>query len=297
MPISTMPVARWKKHNFNDDKYFGEIQEDGTVKKKRRKSHNDKWDDRFYLQVYQLTKLGKTNKEVAEAIGVDEHTLKKWKAHRPALAEAFDEGMKRSEQTFADYVFDRLPPKLQETWQQLQRFEENPNALKKITSLMANQGIRARQHLFIQALISKNFNASKAISSLGMSYGVLMQWARNDPNFSDLLNEIEWHRKNFYEDSLFELVKEKNPAATIFVNKTKNKDRGYGAKLEVEHSGSIEHQHRQVLDLDKLNLPFDLRKQLLDHIAEQEVKALPAPTDAIDVNFEVLNDEEENDAA
>lgn len=296
MGVKRGPVAKWQKHKELEGNELDDIYNPPKKKKKKSKQYPDfKWEDRFYLLCYQLAKEGKSHKEVADAMGVDEHTLKRWRADRPSLEDAYWQGCQRASQTFQDYVYDRLSPKLQTLWDKIKQFDDHPNALQKITGLMANSGVRARQHLFIQALISRNFNASKALNSLGMSYQQLMTWAKNDPVFTELLNEIEWHRKNFYEDSLYNLVKEGNPAATIFVAKTKLKDRGYGAKLEIEHSGTVNHNH-QMVDLETLNLPFEFKRQLLEYIEEAQIKALPAPKqDVIDAHFEVV--EEEDDEA
>lgn len=303
MPIRTKRVAPWKPHKFKTDNDLDDIEEKDEPKNGKKIRHpKDKWDDRFFLTVYQLARDERTPTEIAAALGVDHHTLLSWRKAKPALEEAYQKGKMKSTQRFENYIYDRLPPKLQTLWDKIQKFDETDNALQKIMGLMENHGMRARQQLFIQALVSKNFNPSKACKAIGISYTQLMTWARTDSNFGELLNEIEWHKKNFYEDSLFDLVKNGNPAATIFINKTKNQDRGYGAKLQVEHSGDINHNHRQMLDLDSLNLPLDLRKQLVDHIEEHRIKALPAPKNTeseniIDAKFEDITSQDEEEEA
>lgn len=294
MAKNKRPVAKWKPHKFNEDKELDDIEEEDTPKAEKKIRHQrNKWDDRFFVTVYQLAKDGRSHSEIAKALGVDDHTLKTWRAKKPALQEAYKKGTDVAGERFEDYVYDRLPKKLQETWKQLKEFDDHPNALRKITSLMLDHGKRERQHLFIQALISRNFNPSIACSSIGISYQQLMTWCRTDAEFSEILKEIEWHRKNFYEDSLFRLVKDGNPSATIFVNKTKNQDRGYGAKLQVEHSGSVNHNH-QTIDLETINLPLEIRKVLLEYIEEAKMKALPAPKpDVIDANYEIVDNEED----
>jgi hypothetical protein len=222
---------------------------------------------------------------------VDEMTFKSWRKKLPALEDAFNQGKKLAEMSFQEYVYNRLPSKLKTTWDKITEWDDHPNATRRIYNLLCSHGIRARQQLFIHALINKNFNVSRALESMCMSKQQLFNWTKTDPNFSELLDEIEWHRKNFYEDKLFDLVKEGNAAATIFVNRTKNRDRGYGNKIEVEHTGNISHSHKHVIDLESLNLPLELRKQILNCIEESQMKALPAPktefdTDAIDVPFE-----------
>lgn len=59
-------------------------------------------------------------------------------------------------------------------------------------------------------------------------------WKQN-PNFMEKFIEARLSLKDFGESALFQLIKQKNPAAVIFFNKTINKDRGYVEKQEIEY--------------------------------------------------------------
>jgi len=292
MRLRTLPVAKWTPHKTSED---NDLKED---EKSSKRTHGDKFQSIFYLRVYQMAKEGWDDKRISEYFEVSTTTFRKWIKKKKAFRQAYEEGKRKSVQNFSEYVYDRLSPKMQEVWDKIKEFDDHPNALQKITKLMQSHGVRQRQHLYIQALISGNFNPTKALNKVGMDYATLRKWIDTDPYFSELLNEIEFHRKNFYEDSLFALVRDGNPSATIFVNRTKNKDRGYGTKLEVEHTGTINH-NVQVIDLEKYNLPLELRRQILEHIEQVDIKGLPAPKprptdDVLDVPFSVLSEEEDD---
>ena len=104
------------------------------------------------------------------------------------------------------------------------------------------------------ALAATTYSASKACVMLNISKKTFEYWCQ-DPEFHELWSEIEWHKKNFCEDKLMELVANGWPAAVIMVNKTLNSDRGYGNKLQV--TGSIQHTHVSI-DLGRLNLPDEV---------------------------------------
>src|SRR5690606_21892274 len=80
--------------------------------------------------------------------------------------------------------------------------------------------------------------------------------------------------KNFIEDGLMDLIEIRNPNAVIFANKTLNRDRGYDEKIEVHHSGQVNHKHE--FSIDQLNLDTETKRKVLNAIREQQ-KALEAP--------------------
>ena len=53
------------------------------------------------------------------------------------------------------------------------------------------------------------------------------------------MEAIDLSLKDFGEHALIGLIKRKNPAAIIFFNKTRNKDRGYIERHQFEHSGNL----------------------------------------------------------
>lgn len=59
------------------------------------------------------------------------------------------------------------------------------------------------------------------------------------PAFKSKVEGTKLDVKDFGEDALFDLMRKGNPAAVIFFNKCRNKDRGYIEKSEqsIEHKG------------------------------------------------------------
>ena len=56
------------------------------------------------------------------------------------------------------------------------------------------------------------------------------------PLFREAIEEAKTSIKDFGEAALYSLIRQGNPAAIIFFNKTINRDRGYIEKHEVSHS-------------------------------------------------------------
>lgn len=248
---------------------------------KKRLGKKFVWRDEFYVKAYELAKTGMSDDHLAKALGVTVVTLNKWKRIRPAFKDAIDkanrEVAKSGVSSFLDYVYDRLTPELQVLWDEINACDEEDNGTLRMEALLSRAGTRARQHLFIHALIARNFNASRACRAVNISVGTLNTWMQ-DPQFSQMIDEIHFHKKNFFEGALIGLVKARDPSAIIFANRTFNRDRGYGDKTTIEHTGQVNHAHA-VINVDELDLPLEQRKEILLKLrAKQEavVAAVPA---------------------
>ena len=62
----------------------------------------------------------------------------------------------------------------------------------------------------------------------------ITQWLKSDEEYKSAVNSIQDGVLDFAESHLYKLVKEGNPAATIFFLKTKGKKRGYIERQEIE---------------------------------------------------------------
>ncbi len=60
------------------------------------------------------------------------------------------------------------------------------------------------------------------------------RWMEEDQEYKKAVNQIQDSVLDFAESHLYKLVKEGNPAATIFFLKTKGKKRGYIERQEIE---------------------------------------------------------------
>jgi hypothetical protein len=254
-----------------------------TPKARPAKIMSPAYTDNLAVDVYILARTGLSDLAISKAIGTQPATFKIWASKYPAIAYALQRARVQSNETFQDYVYGQLPENLRDLWDRIEMWSDSDNALERIESILGKETIRVRQSLFIHAMVSANFNQSEACKKVGISYGVVQQWLRNDPSFPALLDEIEHHKKNFFEASLVQLVKEGNTLATVFVNRTKNADRGYSEKIRIEHAHSV---LNTTIPLDKLKLSteclLEIETAMEAYAAEsakpvqQEMAALPA---------------------
>lgn len=169
------------------------------------------------------------------------------------------------EKTFGHYVFKHLSSEAQETWKELQFWVEHEGGQVQIQRIMGGRARKIRQELFIHALVSTHYDMSRALSMTGLAKTTLDHWVNEDFNFSQLFDEIQWHKKNFFEKAMMDLVAERNPLATVWVNKTVNSDRGYSEKVRVEHSIADQGFTFEDLDLDS-----DTRRKVLEAIRKRQ---------------------------
>ncbi len=244
--------------------------------------------DIYVINVYELAKLdGMSDVKIAKAMGLSVPTFLKWKMKKPLFRYAYLKGKNYSKNTdgssvsFQQYVYQRLPKKLRRLWRELNKIKGNT---ERIETLFAGKPKRYRQHLFLHAWISCNFNVSAACKKVNLSRSTLDKWIENDYEFSKLFKDIDWHKKNFFESSLCRLVQSGNSAATIFANRTYNRDRGYNEKQEISISGNINHY---VVSMDNLDLPLEVKKLILENlrktkrIESKETTQIPLLTQGI----------------
>lgn len=229
------------------------------------------WDERFILKGYTLAREGANDVQIAQALGVAASTIIFWRDKYPAFDEALNQArglVKRGAavdrvETFSEYVYKKLPQELQELWDELSAWEREPNAQKGMERLLRRAGEPARQYLFLHALMTTGFSVSTACSKVNVTSKRFRMWLETDPNFAELVSEVQWHRKNFCEESLMHLVAIGEPSVVTFVNKTLNRDRGYNEKVEIDLT---QHSTAQApaRPLDQLNLPVETLAQLLE---------------------------------
>ena len=136
--------------------------------------------------------------------------------------------------------------------------------------LLDNAGKRARQHLFLYALTASNFNASEACRKVNISRKTFENWVTTEPEFGQLIDEMHWHKKNFFESALVGLIRSGDSSATIFANRTLNRDRGYNEKFELEVKGQVNHAHAHIVQIDDLNLPIKVRRLILEAMRDED---------------------------
>lgn len=234
-----------------------------------------KWKPIHIVQVYRMVKAGMQDIDICRSLHVSQKSYIQWQREKPELAEAISIARKEMSdgETFPDWIYSRLSPELREIWQQICHWHRKRNGVSQIEMILSDHGKIVRQQLFLYALCVSAFSASVACQRVNITKRTLDEWISSDPNFAELVEELQWHKGNFFEESLVRLVKEGNPAAILFANKTFNSARGYGARMSVDvnHSGSVLHG---VVDLSEL-IPFltePCKLELLEAIRKREVR-------------------------
>ena len=242
-----------------------------------------KFQPTWYVTVYQLARDGMSDRQIAAALDIGEDTLRTQKKDDAALRDALNRGRRGrkhgDEETFGEYVFDHLPPKLQELWKQIEIYSTLKEGVELVNALLEGQGVRVRQHLFMYAMTQSMFNVSASMRKLGISRQVLQHWRDNDPDFAALMGEIEFHRKNFFEAAGMGRIAAGDTAMIMHALKTQCRDRGWNDKVEIVHSGSI--SNPDTISIADLNLDIETRKKVLDALrakqtADQQAKAQAA---------------------
>lgn len=231
-------------------------------RKKKRKQV--KWHDGLYIEIYELIKEGHSQKDIAELLKITIATLQRWIKERPALRDMIRKAKKHKgslakPDNFLDYIYDSLPPDVKQVWDELTEIDETDSSLRRM-ELLVDQPVKIRQQLFIHALVTSNYSTSAACKQVGITKRIYETWILSDSGFSRLVEEVLWHKKNFIESALMAKIAEGDTTAIIFASKTLNRDRGYESRSEVKHSGTVLNAS---IGLDELNLPIELRRQLL----------------------------------
>jgi hypothetical protein len=87
--------------------------------------------------------------------------------------------------------------------------------------------MKERQNLFLTILENKAGNITKACKAINIDRGTFYYWMAEDIEFHGRYLEVREALIDFAESTLLTLIKDKQPAATIFFLKTQAKHRGY----------------------------------------------------------------------
>jgi len=257
---------------------------------KNNTHHLVKWDDKFYLKIYLYAAQGIKKTQIAKMLGVQRSILLSWLEKYPAAKEAYTEGRKKAtnknENNFLNYVNGKLSPQAKKLWEKLKVCRDNN---EDVELLLADTPKWMRQNLFLHALVSSNFNASRACKRTNVNITEFARW-RADPEFKTLLEEIHQHKKDFFEEALVKQVKNGDVSCILFANRTVNKDRGYGDKTQVEITGNIQHNHQNLLNLDELDLPTEILQVILEQVRKKREAAKLAERQSAGVLEYVMSD-------
>lgn len=242
-----------------------------------------KFQNTNYVDIFLYARDGMSTNAIARAIGVSQPAFLEWLERDPAVQDAFDRGRAHSQkETYPEVVFNHLPPDLQELWLQIEALGEENSGITMVDNLLTLKGTQARQRLFLYSLAHGGFNFSQSLRKLAIGRKTYEQWCASDPDFLEMVHELEWHKDNFIENALMWRIAAGDTPAIIHASKTKLRNRGYGEKIQVEHTGQIEHKHS--IDVMALDLPLETRKSILAAVRQHnQEKAKALPTTAVAV--------------
>ena len=248
------------------------------------------------VQVYELLREGLELNAVAKTMGIRVGTLTHWIKKHPELQDAVGKALTLrkgdSSDTLRHFIYGRLSPRCQKLWNRIMASEEDTTQLERVKALIYQKPKVMRQQLFFYAFVARNFNLSEACRLIGISKRQLDHWVEEDKAFRDLMEEFHWHKGNFFESALVGLVAQGDSSATIFANKTFNRNRGYGEKIQHEHSGTIDHQHTiEAVKVDDLDLPLEVRRQILEALRHRNAALEDKSKEIQDADFEVKTPE------
>jgi len=233
---------------------------------------NTAFKEEMVFKIYELAKNGVCNQDIAETIGVCRHTFNTWCSKKKIVRQAvkrgraiFKSGKKGGTRTFTEYVHGKLPAHLNKIWNRLNQQDMAATGVEKMEALLSNEGRTARQSLFIHALISSNFRVTTALARSDVSYNMLEHWKEEDPDFPKLVDFLNTLRGNFFEDALCDAVADGDTAATIFANRTFNRERGYNDKL-IDIKKTVHQLNEHVVKVADLGLSVDEKRALLAEV-------------------------------
>jgi hypothetical protein len=92
----------------------------------------------------------------------------------------------------------------------------------------------SNKQAMLEALEASLGIVSTAAKKANVGRSTHYKWMDEDPDYKQAVQEVQESVLDFAESHLYKLVKEGNPAATIFYLKTKGKKRGYIERQEIE---------------------------------------------------------------
>jgi len=243
------------------------------IKGKRKKNGSWNVDLEFILIFYDAFLREPALKRVAKDVfETTEGTLAKLIEKHPELAQAKALAEhNRQRGALGSYVLKNLSKEARETWEKLTSL----TTFEEIEALFRNRPQRLRQQLFCHAIIHTGHDISKACAMVGVDRRKMENW-KTDLAFLQMLEEVQFHKKNYWEHALHNLGMEGYPAAIIFANRTLNRDRGYGDDIVIDMGPAGRHDFEWeelagLLDVEtqkKILDAIELRKKAVEEEAE-----------------------------
>ena len=97
-----------------------------------------------------------------------------------------------------------------------------------------------KKKAMIEALEKTLGVVTTAAKMIGIERTTHYKWMENDAEYKTNVDDLQNVVLDFAESALHKMVENHNPAATLFLLKTKGKKRGYIERQEIEHSSNVE---------------------------------------------------------
>jgi hypothetical protein len=226
----------------------------------RKKNGTFNVDLAFVIQFYDAYLREKNLAVVASTFGVTPWNLQKIIERHTELQLAMtmaDENRRKG--ILANYILSNLSHTARATWEKITKL----STYEEIEAVFKKHPVKLRQQLFCTAILYTGHDNSKALRMVGIDYNHLTKW-KQDAEFLQMLEEVQWHKKQFFQKALIGLVAEGHPGAVVFVNRTVNADMGYSERLDLNVQGQAGNDVRY--ELEQLDLPVEVLKTVLEAI-------------------------------
>ena len=263
-----------------------------------------KYSTKVGIDAYELARDGHSDSTIAKMLGVSYTAFRRWATTKPDLILFLTRARAWRPQRpkVQDFVFGKLSPKVRDKWERIKQGTPLPdNAEERAEQLTAVPDELEQQYVYVAALVHNGFNHAAACREAKVKPHVVQQEWMRDSEFIALVGELKEARKDFYVECLDALVEKLDSAAVIHVNKTFNRDRGYGDIKTVEMSGKVEHQHSTFDFQPILNrVSLAARREFIEAIEAIEKERegvstlpppspLPAPPERAVIDAEVIS--------
>jgi hypothetical protein len=244
---------------------------------KKSRARNSKWKDEFLISVTHMARDGLTESQMAKMMGISKITFTQWEDKNPLFKKAVEAGRaytkrgRRGMSELSDYIYRKLSPKSKKLWRKINMLNvDKTKDRKKIDNLLAGQGRRMRQRMFLCAWTNNLCSIAAACRKIGINRNTFELWKR-DTYFQKMIWEVEEAIKDVFEGCVVRNAVAGDSVILSKIMDTKLKDRGYAKenKIDVNVQGQITHTH-EVVAVDDLKLPFRIRKQLLAAVRERK---------------------------
>lgn len=219
-------------------------------------------------------------KPICSELGITEPQFTELQKSQPSFQRAIAAG----EADRLPAVFADLSDESKEIWKILTDREAFPDAKQSALLAVANGGKREQQKLLIYGLVESHFDVNSALKALKIPLKTFRNWVKDDPEFAEMISEVQDQKKQFIEGRLFRLIAMGSERATIFGAERLLKET-YGQELK--HTGNIEHNHQHNTGLDLSKLPVEVRSQIFEILASSNLVdpdgLLATPVDAVEV--------------